>query len=112
MKYSDKQQTEIDERVRNFEKRGQPERAHKLRVQVADGVAFDELEGKPADVQEEADELPEPPRAGPGSGVDAWRAFAKEVSDLDDEVIDAMGRDEIVSTLEEAEIIEPLDPTE
>lgn len=57
---------------------------------------------------EESDDgaVQEPPRAGRGSGVDAWRAFAaaKEV-----EVPEDASRDDIVELLEAEGVIEPVD---
>lgn len=43
--------------------------------------------------------LPMPPKAGPGSGVDAWRAYAQQEKVT---VPDGAGRDEIVAAIEAA----------
>lgn len=46
-----------------------------------------------------------PPRDGKGSGVGAWREFAKAVSDMDPEVIDESPKAEIIANLEAAGVI-------
>lgn len=111
MPYTVDQMNEINERKRQYEKRGYPEKAAALQVQAENDTPFDELLGTPEDLQEEVDSLPEPPRSGAGSGADQWRSFAKTISDMDPEVIDTMSRDEIINVLEEAELIDVNDPT-
>src|SRR3990172_9440016 len=49
-----------------------------------------------------------PPRVGQGGSIGVWRKFAREVSDMDPEVIDAMGREDLIAQLERMRII----PTE
>ena len=46
-----------------------------------------------------------PPRTGKGSGVDAWREFAKATSDMDEEVIDTMEKADIIASLESTGVI-------
>lgn len=55
-----------------------------------------------------ADQIPEPPRGGAGSGVDAWRDYAIQTGvELDDD----MNRDDIIAAVdlarEEADAAEP-----
>ena len=55
-----------------------------------------------------AAEIPEPPRGGSGSGVDAWREYATQTGvELDDD----MNRDDIIAAVdlakEEADAAEP-----
>lgn len=49
--------------------------------------------------QQVAGLLPMPPKAGPGSGVDAWRSYAQQEKVT---VPDGAGRDEIVAAIEVA----------
>jgi hypothetical protein len=112
MSYTDKETNTILERRRTFNRKGQPEKAAALMLQYENEVDFDKLLGSDEDKQAEVDEMPHPPRSGPGSGKDAWQSFAKEISDLEDDVIDKMKREEIVQFLEEADLIEVEDPTE
>ena len=51
--------------------------------------------------------LKPPRRTGPGSSHDKWRQFAEQVSDIDREVLRAMGRDDIINVLIERHIIPP-----
>lgn len=44
--------------------------------------------------------LEAPPRFGRGSGRDNWITYAKEVSDIDHEVIEAANREELIAQLE------------
>lgn len=111
MSYSDKELAEIQTRLYHYEKSGSPEKAFKLKLQVEDEVAFDELIGTPKDIEAEKATTPEPPRTGPGSGVEAWRSFAKLVTNMSAEVIDDMKRDEIILVLEEGDYITSEDPT-
>lgn len=50
-----------------------------------------------------------PPWVGKGSGNDVWRAFAKQVSDTPDDVIDRMDRNDIQQLLVSLRIIPPKD---
>lgn len=50
--------------------------------------------------------LEPPPMAGAGSGTNAWRAFALQVSDMAPEVIESMGKMDIVTVLKDKGIIE------
>jgi hypothetical protein len=56
----------------------------------------------------EAAEIPEPPRGGAGSGLDAWRDYADKTGV---EVADDMNRDDIIAAVdlarEEADAAEP-----
>jgi hypothetical protein len=45
-----------------------------------------------------------PPHSGAGSGTEAWRAYAHEVTDLDGTVLAEMNRAEIIAILEERNI--------
>jgi hypothetical protein len=47
--------------------------------------------------QAKAEELPEPPRGGPGSGVEAWREYAAQTGV---EINDDMTRDDIVAAVD------------
>ncbi len=52
------------------------------------------------------DAIPAPPTQGPGSGLKKWRKFALEVSDIEEEIILSMGRNDIVIVLADRGIIE------
>lgn len=41
-----------------------------------------------------------PPRKGPGSSKKAWQEFAKQVSDIEPEIIDNMDQGEVIHMLE------------
>lgn len=55
------------------------------------------------DVGEEGVEIP--PRTGKGSGIENWREFAKATSSMDPDVIDEMGKPDIIENLEAAGVI-------
>ena len=52
------------------------------------------------------DAIPPPPIQGPGSGLKKWRKFALQVSDIEEEIILSMGRNDIVIVLADRGIIE------
>lgn len=58
------------------------------------------------------EEVEIPPRSGIGSGVAKWREFAKEVSEMDPEVIEAMSKDDLIAELETMGIIEAEEESE
>jgi hypothetical protein len=60
---------------------------------------------EPETLQASAEEVPgPPPHSGAGSGAEAWRAYAHEVTDLDGTVLAEMGRAEIIALLKERDI--------
>jgi hypothetical protein len=52
------------------------------------------------------DIVPPPPFTGRGSTVAAWRKFAMKVSDMEEEVITSMGRNDLITVLVDRGIIE------
>lgn len=109
MAKSQETDVEFEERVANairtWTSRGEVMKARDLTRQMsqgADAVDVDLLNTgriKPkSGVDMEAVGSP-PPREGRGSGVKAWREFAKATSDMDADVIDSMEKEELIATL-------------
>lgn len=53
-----------------------------------------------------------PRRAGKGASREAWQQFAKQTSDLEHEIIDAMDRDTVIKALEAQGIIPRVEKTD
>lgn len=112
--YSNDQIDKLAIANRNLIRTGYPQRASKLVQQMRDSVPFSEINVTDEFITSN-DLRPEtpiditlvdiPPRHGKGSGHDAWAEFASLVSDMDTEVIDQFGRNEIISILEDRDII-------
>lgn len=47
-----------------------------------------------------------PPLSGKGSGSGPWRAFAKMVSDMDPDIIDSMGKSDLITVLRDKGVID------
>lgn len=85
-----------------------------IEVTDEDGVVhwtspYSELAKRVAEAEQaKAEQIPEPPRGGAGSGVDAWRDYAVQTGV---EVDDDMNRDDIIAAVdlarEEANAAEP-----
>lgn len=106
---------EVQNAIRENFRRGRPEKAFKIRALVAAGepVTYDLLDFSGLKSEKVVEGVLEvPPRAGKGSGVENWKEFAKTTSDLDEEVIESMNRDEIIDMLEAKQIIPPLEQDE
>lgn len=102
----------VSEAVREHSRRGSPEQGARLTKLFNAG---EEIPSELLDFsglrpeKETVGKLEAPPRAGKGSGKEAWIEFALEVSDLGEEVLEKMNRDEIVEILETREIIPSAD---
>lgn len=111
MEYTSEQRLEIAQARREAGRTGKPEVIQRINLGVTEGMEFSKLQKiwKPQTVKPEvpvATEVPDaPPKSGKGSGVLAWRAFAKEVSDMDPETIDAMAKTDLISVLEDKGVI-------
>lgn len=91
--------------IRTWTSRGEVINARDLTRQLAQGVEHVDvtllntgrIKPKPGVDMEEVGEAP--PREGRGSGVKAWREFAKATSDMDADVIDSMEKEELIASL-------------
>lgn len=52
-----------------------------------------------------------PPRSGPGASAKNWKRFASNAIEIDDDVLRAMDRDDVIEMLETRGVIQPLPPT-
>lgn len=100
--------TDVSRMVRHWHRVGRPENANQLKGLHAAGepIPYQLLDKVGVKSEKEVEgKLDIPPRSGRGSGHEAWREFAAEVSDLDEAVLDKMSREEIQEFLEERDII-------
>lgn len=90
--------------MRVYREQGEPEKAAQIQRAIDAGEAppkdlINPKRLKPeVEVEDEGIEIP--PRKGPGSSKKAWQDFAKQVSDLEPEIIDSMDQAEVIKALE------------
>ena len=91
------QRIEMNEGIRYANRMGRPQDAGRLRKALDAGVYAELIDS----IEAPTPELPEaPPRGGKGSGIDKWIAYAKLVSQIDDEVLESASKDDIIGMLE------------
>ena len=95
---------------------GEASAASRLEVAMANEVPFEDLDVKQSPVKGTEDIRPEvgvnldeigdmPPRTGPEATTEAWRHFAAAVTDIEEEVLDNLGRGDIIDLLIDKGII-------
>ena len=90
-------------------RRGHPEKSLQIKRAVRDGIEV----GKDLVIHSMIDPdnaksltgFVPPPRTGRGSGVEQWRDFAFEMTDIDEAVVDEMTREDIIALLEDEGVI-------
>ncbi len=104
------QRIEMNEGIRYANRMGRPQDGSKLRQALEAGVYAELTDSVEAPTPAE---LPDPPpRGGKGSGIKKWLAYAKLVSQIDDEVLENAQKDDIVGMLEANGLIPRLPPSE
>ncbi len=100
---------EVQELVRQFSRRGQPEKGAKLITlfKAGDPIPYELLDpaGKVKSENPVEGKLEMPARSGRGSGQPKWMDFAMKVSDFDEAILSKLTRDEIIELLEDRKII-------
>lgn len=92
---------------------GRPQVVAKIDLLVSEEAPYDDIwKLASSDIREmvkpekPADVIEPPPFTGKGSGTDHWREFALKVSDMETEVINSMGRNDLITVLADKGIIE------
>ena len=98
------QKIEMMDQYRDLKRTGKPELANPILAALQKGEFY--LAGK---VASEVEVVEPPPRHGKGSGKDEWRAYAKEVSVMDSEIIDTFSKKEVIKALEANGLMEKVD---
>lgn len=116
--YNQTELGKLAQAVSEYQRTGDPQAAYRLEAQMADHTPFSEIalddaaiarRGRPTIRPETTVNLSlveEPPRAGKGSGQPAWVIFAEMVTDTEPEVLDSLGRDEIIQLLIDRDVID------
>jgi hypothetical protein len=94
--------------IRHWTSVGEVIKARDLRRQLESGGDIDPKllhVGRVKPTADVAEVMEEPARTGRGSGINNWREFAKAMTDMDPEVIDAMEKDELILALESNGVI-------
>lgn len=118
-RYSIEQQGKIRHLLTEWERTGRPELIPQLMNQIEAGVDFDMLfpfvhqaeepTVRPTVDLPPTDAITMPPREGQKATKKAWSTFASKVTDVDPTVWDSMSRNEIISVLEDMNVIDSLD---
>ncbi len=104
------QRIEMMEGIRYANRHGRPQDAQKLRQALDAGVFAELTDSVEAPTPEP---IPDPPpRRGKGSSQKNWVAYAKLVSEIDDEVIESAQKDDIIGMLEANGLVDKLPPPE
>lgn len=96
---------------REWENRGRPEKAGDIQRLINAGEEVPESllhtsKVKPQANADAAESYSPPPRKGKGSGKEAWREFAGQVTDVEVDVLEAMDRDDVIELLVSRGVIE------
>lgn len=105
MSYKSKELGQISEANKEFERTGRPEVVAQIRLLVSQEAPFSKIAAL-INPKSEAKTAEQPPISGKGSGVEAWRDFAKEVSDLDAETVDSMSKEDLLTVLADEGLLE------
>ena len=106
----------LNDKYRELMRTGHVPEGIRLELQMQQEVPFEDLEVKQSPIRGTEDIRPEvvvnldeiadmPPRVGPGSSTFAWAEFAAAVSDIEEEVLENLGREEIIDLLIDKGII-------
>ena len=112
MEYTTEQNYEMIQAQRELNRTGHPSEVTRIKVWKEEGRPFSEIQRIYKPVKVKPEKLPSvmvvdhPPLTGKGSGNLPWRAFAKEVSDMDPEIIDSMGKQDLITVLRDKGVIE------
>jgi hypothetical protein len=87
------QTTEMNVKLREAGRSGDPGLAQRYREALLDGRYYEPPTPEPEIYIEQ------PPFKGPGSGKDTWQEFAKAQTDMEPEVIDALGKGDLITML-------------
>jgi len=116
--YTDDQLGKLSTAIKHYDQKGEPQHSTKIKIQMDGFVPFENIvlpdyggNGvKRGSIRPETNIDPslvdEPPRSGKGSGQKHWAEFASLVTDMDDEVIDQMSRDELIEILIARDVID------
>jgi len=94
------QRVTMNETIREYNRKGQPERAEPYRIALANNVMYVEPE---VDDSAEVEVVPQPAKS---SKKEVWQAYAIEISDIDPEVINNASRKDVITMLVVNELIE------
>lgn len=97
---------EMNQLIREESQNGRPEIAARIRSALDRGEVYE------APGVEVVEPVEQPPLGGPGSGKVAWVEYALSVSDIDEEVLESITKDDIIAMLRANGIIPMPEPNE
>ncbi len=111
MSYTSEQNLEIAQAKIRLRRTGHPSTVQRIDLAVSEGKPFTKVQAlykvskiKP-EKQMEKMIYDSPPLTGKGSGKGPWQSFAKKVSDMDPDIIDSMGKSDIITVLRDKGVI-------
>jgi hypothetical protein len=111
MSYTVEQQENLKAAIRELDRTGFPTHALRINIAIDNDEPFNDIMKIPQEIIPVRPEVPvmdlpeQPPFSGKGSGITPWRVFAKKVSDMEPEVIDDLGRPDLIKILVDKGII-------
>lgn len=118
MTYTDAQKSSLHLAKRRHLQSGRPQVVAQIKTMEAAEAPYEEIwKLASSDVREmvkpekPGETIPPPPYTGKGSSTALWQEFALKVSDMEEEVIFSMGRNDIITVLTDKGIIEGPDDT-
>ena len=96
--------------IRTWGQKGHPEKSNRLRAHLREQTRppaelLSTGPVKPEKPIDNPDDIEIPPRNGKGATKDVWAEFAMNVADVEEEVVDRMGRGDIIAMLEAKGVI-------
>lgn len=109
--YSLSEQEEINLALRELNRTGNPTLVRDMEMLIADEAPFSKVIKIAKDhfapvVKPEVPVADLPDAPARNAGTPKWQSFAKQVSDMDPEVVDSMSRKDIITVLEDKGIID------
>lgn len=112
MSYTTEQLSSLHLAKRRHLQSGRPEMVARINAMVEAEAPYEEIwKTASSDIREmvkpekPAEVLGHPPYTGKGSSTAAWQEFALRVSDMEEEVIFSMGRNDLITVLTDRGII-------
>ena len=113
MEYTQEQLDSLHKAKTRHHYAGRPEVSNRIGVMIESGQSYAEIWAyaqsdieKMVKPEKPADVIPPPAFTGRGSGVANWRKFALTVSDIEEEIVLSMGRNDIITVLSDRGVIE------
>lgn len=114
MPYTEEQSHSLYLAKRRQDTQGRPEIVARINAMIEEDAPFAEIQAlantglteKLNPEKEPPADIESPPLTGKGSGLKEWQKFARQVSTIEEEVIESLQRNDIITVLADRGIIE------